>query len=45
LNIEKGEFQMFSEKNDTDDEISLIWKTILKKDYTSRKKKNLEKNF
>lgn len=35
LNIEKGEFQLFSEKNGTDDEVSLIWKTILEGNFNS----------
>jgi hypothetical protein len=46
LNIERGEFQMFSEKNGTDDEVSLIWKTILEKNINpSRIKKESRKNF
>lgn len=35
LNIEKGEFQLFLEKNGTDDDISLIWKTILEGNFNS----------
>lgn len=46
LNIERGEFQMFSEKNGTDDEVSLIWKTILEKNINpSRIKKESRKKL
>lgn len=37
LNIEKGEFQEFSEQNSTEDEVSLVWKTILEKNFTPQK--------
>lgn len=37
LNIEKGEFQMFSDRKNTDDEVSLVWKSILEETFTTQK--------
>lgn len=37
LNIEKAEFQKFSEENGPNDEVSLIWKKILEETFTSQK--------
>lgn len=37
LNIEKAEFQKFSEENGPNDEVSLIWKTVLEEKFTPQK--------